>query len=336
MHIQDQLQIELKVKIVKESRPVISDLAFFLDMINSLWSILSVLIIAEFVLGSFANGFIAVVNCTDWVKRQKLSCADGILTALAVSRIALLSVTVFYWHAYVFILDFYTLKEVTIVYIAWVISNHFSLWLATSLSILYLFKIANFSCLLFLHLKRKVKRAVVMILWGNLVFLVCHLVVLSTDIKMGKIDCEGNITCKTNLEDIVHLTNLTVFTLANFIPFTMSLTAFLLLIFSLWKHLKRMQLSGKGSQDPSSKVHIRAMQTVISFLMLFVIYFTAELITVWSSFTPLKNLVFIPSQFLSVLYPSGHSLILIWGNKKLRLAFLSFLWQLRCWLKERK
>ncbi|KAF5912497.1 hypothetical protein HPG69_004168 [Diceros bicornis minor] len=33
------------------------------------------------------NGFIVLVNCIDWVKSQKLSSAECILTSLAISRI---------------------------------------------------------------------------------------------------------------------------------------------------------------------------------------------------------------------------------------------------------
>ena len=61
----------------------------FLDMITLVSSIISILMVTEFGLGNFVNGFIALVNCNDWTKRPKIS-ADGILTALAVSRIGLL------------------------------------------------------------------------------------------------------------------------------------------------------------------------------------------------------------------------------------------------------
>ncbi|XP_028389007.1 taste receptor type 2 member 31-like [Phyllostomus discolor] len=304
-------------------------------MISLLQSILSTLMIAEFVLGNFANVFIALVNGIDWIKKQKISFADQILTALAVSRIALLWVLVIYWHATVFNPAFYSSGVRTIVHIAWTVSNHFSLWFGTSLSILYLLKIANFSSLFFLHLKWKTRRVVLMILLGSLVFLVCHLAVASLDGKMQMNTYEGNLTWKTKLQDIVHLSNMTAFTLANSIPFTMSLMALLLLLFSLWKHLKKMQLSGKGSQDASTKVHVRAMQTVISFLLLFVIYFLVQIITVWNSYMLKNNSVGIFFDALGFLYPSSHSFILIWGNKKLRQAILSFLWQLRSWLKER-
>ncbi|XP_028388347.1 taste receptor type 2 member 45-like [Phyllostomus discolor] len=305
-------------------------------MLSLLHSILSILVIAEFVLGNFANVFIPLVNGINWVKKQKLSCADGILTALVVSRIGLLWVILLNWYATVFNPGFYSSEVRTIVYIAWVVSNHFGLWFGTSLSILYLLKIANFSNLFFLHLKWKAKRVVLMILLGSLVFLVCHLAVVILEEKTGMNEYEGNSTWVTNLRETVHLSNNTVFTIVHVIPFTMSLMALLLLIFSLWKHLRKMQLSGKGSQDASTKVHVRAMQTVISFLLLFFIYFLAQIISKWNRNTQQNNLVGMFFQVLGLLYSASHSFILIWGNKKLRQAILSFLWQLRCWLEERK
>ncbi|XP_070263952.1 taste receptor type 2 member 46-like isoform X2 [Myotis yumanensis] len=305
-------------------------------MIHLLRSILSILIIAQYVLGSFANGFIALVNCIDWVKKHKISCADRILTALAVSRICLLWIIVFNWYGTVLHPAIYSSEVRTIVYMAWVASNHFSLWLATSLSILYLLKIANFSSLLFLHLKWRAKRVVIMILWGTSVFFVFHLAVVGTDEKMKMNVYKGNITWESKLRDIAHLSNGIIFVLVHFIPFTMALTAVLLLIFSMWKHLKKMQLSGKGTQDPSTEVHIRAMQTVISFLLLFVIYFFAQIISFWNFSIMQNNSVPLLCQVFGILYPSSHSFILIWGNRKLRQAFLSLLRQLRCWLKERR
>ncbi|XP_036313759.1 taste receptor type 2 member 31-like [Pipistrellus kuhlii] len=304
-------------------------------MISLLQKLFSLLIVTEFVLGNVANGFIVLVNCIDLVKRHRISCADGILTALAVSRIGLLWVIIFYWYAILFNPALYSLRVQTIIGITWVISNHFSLWLVTSLSIFYLLKIANFSSLLFLQLKWRAERVVLMVLWGSLFILVCHLTVIIISVKMQMNDYGRNITWKNNLE-IMHHLNMTALTLTNIIPFTMSLTAFLLLIFSLWKHLKRMQLSGKGTQDPSTEVHVRAMQTVISFLLLFVIYFLAQIIQIWTFITPKNDSVLMLCEVLRILHPSAHSLILIWGNKTLRQAFLSFLWQLKCWLKKKK
>ncbi|XP_037369099.1 LOW QUALITY PROTEIN: putative taste receptor type 2 member 36 [Talpa occidentalis] len=156
-------------------------------MITLLLSIAANRVMLEFILGNLANGFIVLVNCIDWARRQRFSSVDVLLTALAVSRIGLL--------------------------------------------------------------------------WD-------------------------------------------LFTLANFTPFTMSLVSFLLLIFSLWKHLKRMQLRHKGYEDPSTRIRIRSVQTMVSFLLLLASYFLVVIFT--------------------------------WGNKKLKQACVSFLRQLRYWLKERK
>ncbi|KAM8777519.1 LOW QUALITY PROTEIN: taste receptor type 2 member 46-like [Rhynchonycteris naso] len=295
--------------------------------------IFSILVMTEFALGNIANGFIALVNCIDWLKTQKISFTDQILTALAASRIGLLWTTGLHWYGTLLNPTLYSSEVRTIAHIAWAVSSHFSVWLATSLCILYLLKIANFSRPFFLCLKRKAERVVLMILLGSSVFLVCYVVVIGIDKIMYNGEYEGNITRETNSTSIVRLSSMTVFMLTHFICFTVTMTALLLLIFSLWKHLRKMQLSSTGSQDPSTKVYVRAIQTVISFLLLFIFYILAQSILLWNSMK--NNSVFMVCHFLSILYPSNHALILIWGNKKLRQAFLSFLWQLRC-LKERK
>ncbi|XP_066109285.1 taste receptor type 2 member 45-like [Saccopteryx bilineata] len=299
-------------------------------MVSLSINIFSILVITEFVLGNFANGFIVLVNCMDWFKRQ-MSCADRILTALAVSRIGLLWLILLNWCASLLNPALFSSKVKTIVYIFWALSSHFSLWLVTSLSILYLLRIANFSSPFFLHLKWKAERVVLMILLGSCIFLACHVAVICTDDNIQMNEYEGNTTWETNLRATVKVPTMTTYTLANFIPFTISMSAFLMLIFSLWKHLKKMQLGGKTFEDASTKVHVRAMQTVLSFLLLFVIHVVAQIISIWTPKTIQNDSFLMLCQVLGLLYPFSHSFILIWGNKKLQQAFLSFLWQLRCW-----
>ncbi|XP_058414736.1 taste receptor type 2 member 20-like [Diceros bicornis minor] len=290
-------------------------------MIRLLLSIFSILIMTEFILGNFANGFIALVNCIDWIKRQKLSSADQILTALAVSRIGFLCVILINWYTTVLLPVLYSLKVRIIFCIAWTVRNHFSIWLSTNLSIFYLVKIANFSSLIFLHLKQRVKSVLLVMLLGSSVFSVSYLAELFVDDNMQTTEYEENITQKTKLRDMLHLSNMTLFMVVNFIPFTMSLTSFLLLIISLWKHLKKMQLNGKGSQDPSTKVHVRAVLSVVSFLLLYACHFLTIVIFIWASVRPRNELVLMLCEALAMLYPLSHSFILIWGNKKLRQAF---------------
>ncbi|KAM9673667.1 LOW QUALITY PROTEIN: putative taste receptor type 2 member 33 [Trichechus inunguis] len=282
--------------------------------------IVAVITIIEFVLRNFANGFIAPVNCIDWVKRQKISSADKILTTLVVPRIGMIWVIID-WYVTAVNSVLYRLEERSIT-ITWAVNNHFSIWLATSLRIFYLFKISNFANFIFLLFKYLV------ILLGTLVFLGFHLAVVIRDDRMWMNDYEGTKIWVTKFSNIVSLSNLTVFMLAKFIPFTMSLASFLLLIFSMWKHLKKMQFNGKGSQESSIKVHIKAIQTVLSFLLLFAIYLLSVVISMWGAKMLQNKLVVTLGLAIGIVYPSSLSFILILGNK-LRQAFLSVVWQLR-------
>uniref|UniRef100_A0A2R9BV97 Taste receptor type 2 n=1 Tax=Pan paniscus TaxID=9597 RepID=A0A2R9BV97_PANPA len=244
--------------------------------------ILSILVVFAFVFGNVANGFIALVNVNDWVKTQKISSTDQIVTALAFSRIALYSLEVRIVPSNV---------SATI--------NHFSLWLATSLSIFYLFKIANFSNFIFLHLKKRIKSVLLVILLGSLVFLICNLAVVTMDDSVWTKEFEGNVTWKIKLRNAIHM----------------------------------MQLHGKGSQDLSTKVHRKPLQTVISFLMLFAIYFLCIITSTWNPRTQQSNLVFLLYQTLAIMYPSFHSFILIMRSRKLKQTSLSVLCQVTCWVK---
>uniref|UniRef100_Q645V4 Taste receptor type 2 member 30 n=1 Tax=Pongo pygmaeus TaxID=9600 RepID=T2R30_PONPY len=304
-------------------------------MITFLPIIFSILIVVIFVIGNFANGFIALVNSIEWVKRQKISFADQILIALAVSRVGLLWALLLHWYATELNLAFYSVEVRITAYNVWAVTNHFSNWLATSLSMFYLLKIANFSNLIFLRIKRRVKSVILVILLGPLLFLVCHLFVINMNEIVWTKEYEGNLTWKIKLRNAVFLSNMTLTMLANFVPLTLTLISFLLLICSLCKHLKKMQLHGKGSQDPSTKVHIKALQTVTCFLLLCAIYFLSMIISVYNFGRLEKKPVFMFCQAITFSYPSTHAFILIWGNKKLKQIFLSVLWHVRYWVKDR-
>ncbi|XP_011829519.1 PREDICTED: taste receptor type 2 member 31-like [Mandrillus leucophaeus] len=306
------------------------------DMITFLPIICSILVVVTFVIGNFANGFIALVNCIEWVKRQKISFADQILTALAVSRVGLLWAFLLNWNSNVLNLAFYSIDVRTTAYNLWAVTSHFSNWLATCLSIFYVLKIANFSNLMFLHLKRRVKSVILVMLLGPLLFLACHLFVININHIVRTKEYEGNMTWKIKLRSAMYLSDATVTTLVNLVPFTLTLISFLLLVCSLFKHLKKMQLHGKGSQDPSTKVHIKALQTVISFLLLCAIYFVFLIISALSFESRDNKPVFMICEAVTFSYPSTHPFIVIWGNKKLKQTFLSVLRQVRYWVKGQK
>ncbi|XP_021484658.1 taste receptor type 2 member 125-like [Meriones unguiculatus] len=288
-------------------------------------------IIAEFITGSVANGFIVLVNIIAWVKRRKVCSVDQILTALAISRIALL------WSTLIVTLisSLYPDLQMTVGIVrlnnnTWVVANHFSIWLATCLSIFYFLKIANFSNCIFLYLKWRFKKVVSGTLLVPLLFLFVNILVINRHIDTWSDESKGNLSCSPRSKDYTqfHRLILLINTMFTFIPFTVSLMAFLLLIFSLWRHLKNMRYSAKGSRDPRATAHINALQMVVAFLLFYTVFFLSLATQVSTfEFRDKHSLIF---ATLISSFPSVHSVVLLLKNSKLRQALLFVLWWLRC------
>ncbi|KAM6216282.1 taste receptor type 2 member 14-like [Rhynchocyon petersi] len=202
----------------------------FIYMVSALQSFFIVILSIESITGILGNGFIALVNCIDWVKIRKISLVDQILTVLVMSRIfLLLSIIV-----NIFVRQFdqsasTNRKNILPIAICGAIANHFSVWLATTLSLFYYLKIANFSNPLFLYLKQRIRKVVLVMLF------------------LG--------------------------------------------------HLKNMKCNATRSRDSSTKAHITAMKTVISFLLLFAVYFLCLLPMVSISDSTCDNELILKSYF---------------------------------------
>ncbi|XP_031236887.1 taste receptor type 2 member 103-like [Mastomys coucha] len=302
-------------------------------MVVTLRAILQVtlitIVIVELIIGILGNVFIALVNIIDWVKRGKISAVDKTYTALAISRTAfvLLLIT----GLLVLVLDPASLgmrRVIRLLTISWTVTNHFSVWFATCLSIFYFLKIANFSNSIFIALKRKVKKVVSVTLVVSLIILFMNIVVINIFTERLQANILQNCSTSNTLKAYGFF--LFISTMFTLIPFTVSLTMFLLLIFSLWRHLKTMHHNATGSRDVSTVAHIKGLQTVVTFLLLYTAFFVSLLSQSLNISTQHTNLLSHFLRNIGIAFPSGHSCILILGNSKLRQASLSVIVWLRC------
>ncbi|XP_006866138.1 PREDICTED: taste receptor type 2 member 8-like [Chrysochloris asiatica] len=295
-------------------------------MLNTEVSIFMIITNGEFIIGVLGNGFIGLVTFSDWVKKKKLSSIDYILTSLAFSRICLICIIVLNFNMNIFYPDSLIPDQASIVNDTfWTFSNHSSSWFGTCLSVFYLLKIANFSHPLFLWLKWRIDRVIVHLLLGCLAisFLIfLTLVMIMIDYYRFHVIAEP----KNNLTELSYVNRnrpnnvLTQFTLLGIVPFTVSLISLFLLMLSLRRHCKQMKHSATGYRDPSTEAHVGAMKTVASFLFLLSIYnLSALLMGFFHRVTDQKQALLF-AETIAILYPSGHSLILILGSKKLRQA----------------
>ena len=119
-------------------------------------------------MGLLGNGFIGFVSCIDGMKNKKISTISFILAGLATSKFCLIWTIVIDGFLKLFSPDVHSSGNL-IEYngYLWIVMNQSSIWFATSLSIFYFLKIANFSHHIFLWLRSDIKR-VLLLLMGYL------------------------------------------------------------------------------------------------------------------------------------------------------------------------
>ncbi|XP_051010580.1 taste receptor type 2 member 103-like [Acomys russatus] len=300
-------------------------------MLETLKGILTIILITivnvEFIIGILGNAFMAVVNIIDWLKSGKISAVDKIHIALAFSRTVHMLLLILSFSIVLFRQDSLQMKIAIRMHSnSWTVTNHFNVWFATCLSIFYFLKIANFSNSTFLALKRNVNKVVSVTLVVSLIILLINIIFINIIVD----SLEESILQRSSSNNTVKVQSLlllnTMFTL---IPFAASLTMLLLLVLSLWRHLKNMNHSATGSRDVSTVAHIKSLKTVFTFLLLYTVFVMSFLLQSLAFSSKHRNIIILFLWSIETAFPSGHSCALILGNSKLRQAFLSVLWWVR-------
>ncbi|XP_020827799.1 taste receptor type 2 member 7-like [Phascolarctos cinereus] len=284
----------------------------------------------EFLLGFVVNGFIALVNCIDRVKRKKLPPSDLILVSLAISRIGLSCTIV--WESYLIVTSINVPTQVRMIDIFLVLTHGTHMWFATVLSIFYFLKITNFSNPFFLWMKRRIDRMLFMLLMRPFIiyFSIAFPMMQTMYFYHSGLFSRGK---ERNVSEEVHVSNSiffmlqVLFSVLSLIPFILSITSFSLFILSLWKHIRQMQLNATGQRDPSTEAHVGAMKAVSSFIILFLLYYVGFYVNYLTK--EKSKLASMLCVSIMLFYSFGHSVILILSNSKLRKAALRVSWLMR-------
>ncbi|XP_005379681.1 PREDICTED: taste receptor type 2 member 8-like [Chinchilla lanigera] len=300
---------------------------------SSILETLSMVIsIVEFIMGIFGNGFIVLINGIDWVRKRKTSLFDFILTSLASSRLCFLCST---FSTITFSLvygeRFYFKSILMGVSVFWTGSTYSCTACTTCLTVFYFFKITNFSSPIFLWMKHRMHMVLLIIVLGSALSFCVSLFFMDTFINMSVqywVNRKQNFTFY-DTKSLDYLVYYSLLHMALFISFVVSLSSFLLLLFSLWNHTKRMKLQGMYSRDSSMEAHVRAMKAMISSLLLFVTNFVSN-VMVMLAYIADSEVAKVFAHLLIFLYPSAHPFLLILWNNKLKHASLCVLRKLKC------
>ncbi|XP_068959154.1 taste receptor type 2 member 7-like [Petaurus breviceps papuanus] len=262
---------------------------------------------SEFLLGILVNGFIVLVNCIDWIKRKKLLPGDLILVNLAISRIGLSCAIT--WNGYLIPTSIELPTNVKRIDIFLILTHTSNIWFATILNIFYFLKITNFSNPLFLWMKWRIDRMVFMLLWGPVLiyFSIGFPMTERISYYYGRLFSGGkerNVSEDVQVSKSILLMFQVLTGLLTLTPFILSIISFSLLILSLGRHIRQMQLNATGSRDPSTEAHVRAMKAMSSFIVFFSLYYVAF----YASYMPGENnkLTSMLSMSIMLLYPFGH------------------------------
>ncbi|NXL14376.1 TA2R7 protein, partial [Setophaga kirtlandii] len=283
--------------------------------------------------GMWINAFIVGVLCIAWVKKKTLNSNEKILLLLGCSRISLLCFTWVY-HVISVIYPNYLYAHTIIQLLATfqTFFNYSNLWVSACLCSFYCIKIANFRNKFFIYLKVKIDRMVSwLLLVSEIVALAMGIVIY--DLMETAQSKNLTFTCQENFWEArirkdKHSSS--YFFLIGFEYAASFLAVFfsaVFLLFSLWRHKCTMQTS--SMKDLSTDAHIRAMKSVLSFLVMYSINFVCLILTMIYATNDENAIRLLISMYLCA-FPGVHSLILIFSNPKLEKAQLKMLSGVKC------
>ncbi|XP_054147745.1 taste receptor type 2 member 7-like [Melozone crissalis] len=291
------------------------------------------IITLEVFVGMCINAFIICVLCTAWVQKKTLNPNEKILLLLGCSRIWYLCFTWIYRFLsmiYPHILHVPITRQ--LIRSLATFFNYSNLWVSACLCGFYCIKIANFRNSFFIHLKVKVDRMVPWLLLGSEILALAISIftyVLSESLQMNSITS----TSKGNFWEVTIRKNKHLFSshfLAGLLfaaSFLVAISSAVFLLFSLWRHKRTMQTS--SMKDLSMVAHIRAMKSVLSFLVMHSINFVCLLLTIIYA-TKKECIMKLLIHMHLFSFPGVHSLILIFSNPKHEKALLKTLSCVKC------
>ncbi|XP_067324449.1 taste receptor type 2 member 41-like [Anolis sagrei] len=261
------------------------------------------------------NGFIFMVTVLQWLQKRKMSPCDFLLTCLSASRLLtqLNSMAIYLRNS------FYFSGKREMFFFSWIFLNMASLWCASWLSIFYCVKVINFSNSFLLWLKLRISLLLPRLLGISIViFMVSSLPSVITFFKF-KEPCNQTVTPQTSheTEDGMWISFFPVQITFTCINFSMNVAATLILLISLWRHLRNLRKNGNTVQDLNTQVHLKVMRPLLITLFFYLLFFASLLIRISGFFLFQTNLALLGEIMISI-FPSGHPIILIWTNPKLK------------------
>lgn len=292
--------------------------------VTSYDTLVIVIVTFQALAGTWINAFIISVICISWVKKKSFNSNEKVLLFLGCSRFGYLIVTwVYCFLAVIYPTYFYVhpIPQVIVAVQSFLSSS--SLWVSACLCVFYCVKVANFRHSFFLYLKVKIDRIVPWLLLSSVLLslIICITIYYVSD----KANCSHpNSTALENFWKMdVRMSEefFPVFLINGFGFATASMAVIfsVLLIFSLWKQKRKMQVN--SMKELNMDAYIKAIKSILSIFIIYSLNFICLILTLIYA-TKKENTVSFLIFIFQYAFPSLHSLTLIFSNPKLENALL--------------
>ncbi|NXG49838.1 TA2R8 protein, partial [Psilopogon haemacephalus] len=284
-----------------------------------------VIITLQSLAGLWINGFIVSVLCVSWVKKKIFNSNEKILLFLESFRFGDLCISWVYSFTSMIFPHCYYVHPIPQIFAA-ILSflDSANVWVSACLCVFYCIKVANFQHTFFIYLKVKLDRIVPWLLFGS-VLLSLVMGTLGYDIM------DRTIFKNINSTDTIILGTLRVRPdrhsfLMFLISALISTTAFMvvifstvLLLFSLWRHKRRMHAN--SMRNLNMDAHIKVIKSILFFIFIYSINFIGSILI---SIDATKK-QYLPIFFILIFQyalPFVHSLVLVFSNPKMEKTLL--------------
>ncbi|NWV63940.1 T2R40 protein, partial [Malurus elegans] len=274
---------------------------------------------------------ILAASSSSCIRNKTWSPYDMIMISLSLSRFILYSCNILDFLMIVFCEQSYYEENVFVIINAvFIFLNSSGLWFGAWLSVFYCIKVASFTQSFFIWLKQRIARLVPWMVFTSWLYSFATALPFAWDDYGVHINFTAPLsmanssavrtTRKDNLSLLILLCNAAIS-----LPLILCVVSNVLLIRSLLVHSRQMQNNASGFGDPSLEAHVKAIKSICSFLISYIIYFICVLLLLYGEFSLLSNGESICVAVLAAC-PAGHSMVLIWSNPKFQ-ELPSKIWQ---------
>ncbi|NWT90489.1 TA2R9 protein, partial [Lanius ludovicianus] len=283
--------------------------------------------------GMWINAFLVCVLCIAWLKKKTLNSNEKILLLLGCSRFCSLCISWIYSFLLIIYPNYlYVYTTIQLIVSFQIFFNYSNLWFSACLYVFYCIKIANFRNSFFIYLKVKIDRIVPWLLLGSGILALAVSIIIygfAETVHRNNLNftCLGNLLEASVRMDKLFFPSFFLMGFGYAASFMTVIFSAVFLLFSLWRHKHKMQTN--SMKNLSVEAHIRAMNSILSFLVMYSINFVCLILSIIYDSKKENTIIFLISMYLFA-FPGVHSLILIFSNPKLEKALLKILCCVKC------